>query len=273
MQMIRSKNVVITLAILIVIISCLIVGSHAYRVLDTLVTFDAKTDALEKTNQLLFDIQNSLETPTWRFGNYGCWIFLRNALKDQGNEYDLQVAYYNWDDPNYNWRDVDEVYIDVNFSEDKWARVLYYEGGFNGCFGYHEELTRSEIDAIFSQTIQAELPEQATNIWGTEIYISGIGSYIRFSIPEEELSTFLEESIYLSNDLEKDLIFDEIIEPYHFENMNWMPKNLRQVSGLSSEWQKDENVTSNSMIMVGKGESDDLLDVYLRISSYYESEQ
>ncbi len=48
-------------------------------------------------------------------------------------QYTSKVVYYNLDDPNYNFRPVDEVVVEVSFSDSRRMNLYFYEGSMTGC--------------------------------------------------------------------------------------------------------------------------------------------
>ncbi len=103
-------------------------------------TDDAKTSALKETERLLSDAGSypigplpKKDIPSYLWVNEDCWSFLQNSMLKSSGTHTTTVTYYNQDEPNYNFRDVDEVLLRVDFADESSAFVGYYEGGIQGC--------------------------------------------------------------------------------------------------------------------------------------------
>ena len=102
-------------------------------------TDNTKNSALKETEQLLRSAGSHPigalpkdDIPSYLWVGEECWSFLQEALKSSG-QHTTTVTYYNQDDPKYNFRDVDEVFLRVDFADKPSAFVRYYEGGIQDC--------------------------------------------------------------------------------------------------------------------------------------------
>jgi hypothetical protein len=105
-----------------------------------LATDDAKTSAIRETEQLLKAAGlhpkgvlplNDISSYLWV--DEECWSFLQGSMVKSSGMHTTTVTYYNQDEPNYNFRDVHEVLLQVDFAHTPGAYVRYYEGGIQGC--------------------------------------------------------------------------------------------------------------------------------------------
>lgn len=100
---------------------------------------DAKTEAVNNTNQIMSSLEKNPgsppPTPFALWIDQQCWEFLQSAMRDNSGQFYTEATYYNLDDPNYNWRPVDEVTVSVFFPDGRKAEFFFYEGGLNGCQG------------------------------------------------------------------------------------------------------------------------------------------
>lgn len=101
---------------------------------------DAKTSALKETEQLLkaagsrpSGVLPQNDIPSYLWVNEECWSFLQSSMLKSSGTHTTTVTSYNQDEPNYNFRDVDEVFLRVDFVDTPSAFVRYYEGGIQGC--------------------------------------------------------------------------------------------------------------------------------------------
>lgn len=103
-------------------------------------TDDAKTSAIKETEQLLTaaglhpnGVLPLNDIPSYLWVNDECWSFLQGSMFKSSGIHTTTVTYYNQDEPNYNFRDVHEVFLRVDFADTPSAFVRYYEGGIQGC--------------------------------------------------------------------------------------------------------------------------------------------
>ncbi len=103
-------------------------------------SYDAKQEAIDETEQLLSAAmkyssgplpQNEIPSNMWV--NEGCWSFLQDSMLKSSGTHTTTITYYNQDDPNYHFRDVDEMFLQVDFAAAPSAFVRFYEGGLQGC--------------------------------------------------------------------------------------------------------------------------------------------
>jgi hypothetical protein len=261
----RAKIRLIVIVIFSITILCVVASIWIYRDMEAWANFDAKEEALENTEKLLIGVQTSQENYYLKNHQTGCLFFLQEALRENVDKYDLEVIYYNWDNPEQVFRDVDEVTTKITFPDGRWAEAYWYEGGFRGCTGHQEYLTVDDIDARLMEIANIKLPKSVKNVWGTEIFVYGTSLYIRFSTTKAELETFWEEFPNLSHQLESELDFDYIIYPFHFDNDLWVPENLEEVEGTAFEWSMNES-SFRSIMMFGSNEGNNLQKVYWYIS-------
>ncbi len=103
-------------------------------------TDDAKTSALKETEQLLraagshpVGVLPTSDIPSYLWVDEECWSFLQDSMLKSSGTHTTTVTSYNQDEPNYNFRDVNEVFLQVDFADAPSAFVRYYEGGIQGC--------------------------------------------------------------------------------------------------------------------------------------------
>lgn len=248
---------------LLMLATCGISSWYIYSVFGSWASYDAKEVALQETQELILATQKPIDHSAPYFAIDACWRFLQKATYENANQYTLDVSYYNQDDPNYNWRDVDEVTVDINFADGRKAVISYYEGGMVSCVGY-DVLASDEINSLLKQYVQTELPQSAVNNWGTGVYISSTAIYIKFSTTPEDLTAFLHNSPFLPDNLRLGANSEHILNPYYINDKTWLPTTLQQVHGIEAQWEINDQSISGSVIAGIKTEVN-AQEVYLRL--------
>ncbi len=103
-------------------------------------SYNAKEEAIDETEELLSAAKkystgalplNDIPSNMWV--DEECWSLLQDSMLKSSGVHTTTVTYYNRDDPNYHFRDVDEIFLQVDFSDGRAAFVRFYEGGIQGC--------------------------------------------------------------------------------------------------------------------------------------------
>jgi hypothetical protein len=61
-----------------------------------------------------------------------CWQFIQRSLVQSSNQYTSTVI-YNSQNETYYFRDTVEIVVQITFSDNRWVRIRFYEGGTAGC--------------------------------------------------------------------------------------------------------------------------------------------
>jgi hypothetical protein len=100
-------------------------------------TPDAKTSAINDVECILSSIRSNPGAPLPKLCGFflgdKCAAFLKQALSENAGKHITQVTYYNWDDPKYDYRDVDVVEVGVFFPNGRQATFDFYQGGLDQC--------------------------------------------------------------------------------------------------------------------------------------------
>ncbi len=134
MKILRRRRIGILIVILaFVFIAPIVVCATGF-------SYDAKKEAIDETQQLLFAAgkyptgplpQNDVPSSIWV--DEGCWSLLQDSMLKSSGTHTVTITYYNQDDPNYHFRDVDEIFLQVDFAGKSSTFVRFYEGGIQGC--------------------------------------------------------------------------------------------------------------------------------------------
>ena len=126
--------------VLIIILTVLLIAPIVVCVVGF--SYDAKQEAIDETEQLLSAArkyptgplpQNDIPSNMWV--SEWCWSVLQNSMLKSSSLHTTTITYYGKESPKYSSRsrDVDEIYLQVDFPGSQSVIIGFYEGGLGGC--------------------------------------------------------------------------------------------------------------------------------------------
>ncbi len=103
-------------------------------------TLSSRDSAIEQTRELV-DAAKDHPTgpvpdtlPGYLRGGIGCWSLFQHEMAQEANQYAITIiSAYDSRESSKPSRGMTEVWLQVDFSDHRRAKIYYYQGGLTGC--------------------------------------------------------------------------------------------------------------------------------------------